>query len=60
MEEVSDDIIIARCMLVLRGIFGTANVPDVSMLPDWARTQGWFKPLPPSKYQKKIVWKKIT
>ncbi|XP_025419821.1 lysine-specific histone demethylase 1A [Sipha flava] len=28
MEEVSDDIIIARCMLVLRGIFGTANVPD--------------------------------
>lgn len=31
MEEVSDDIIIARCMLVLRGIFGTANVPDVSI-----------------------------
>ncbi|XP_050424955.1 lysine-specific histone demethylase 1A [Adelges cooleyi] len=28
LEEVSDDIITARCMLVLRGIFGTANVPD--------------------------------
>ncbi|XP_015364038.1 PREDICTED: lysine-specific histone demethylase 1A-like [Diuraphis noxia] len=28
MEEVSDEIIISRCMLVLRGIFGTANVPD--------------------------------
>lgn len=32
MEEVSDDIIISRCMLVLRGIFGTANVPDVSII----------------------------
>jgi len=30
MEDVSDEVIISRCMLVLRGIFGTANVPDVS------------------------------
>lgn len=28
MEDISDEVIISRCMLVLRGIFGTANVPD--------------------------------
>ncbi|XP_050521790.1 possible lysine-specific histone demethylase 1-like isoform X1 [Daktulosphaira vitifoliae] len=28
LEEATDDVITARCMLVLRGIFGTANVPD--------------------------------
>ena len=27
MENVSDDVIVGRCIEVLRGIFGSANVP---------------------------------
>ena len=27
MENVSDDVIVGRCIAVLKGIFGAANVP---------------------------------
>jgi len=30
MENVTDDIIIGRCLAVLRGIFGNSQVPQVS------------------------------
>ena len=29
MENISDDLIIARCITVLRGIFGNSQVPQV-------------------------------
>ncbi len=30
MENISDDLIIARCITVLRGIFGNSQVPQVA------------------------------
>lgn len=32
MENISDDIIIGRCMAVLRMIFGNSQVPQVNLL----------------------------
>ena len=29
MENVSDDVIVGRCIAVLKGIFGNSNVPQV-------------------------------
>jgi len=29
MENVSDDVIVGRCIAVLKGIFGNTNVPQV-------------------------------
>lgn len=33
MENISDDLIIARCITVLRGIFGNSQVPQVVKTP---------------------------
>ena len=35
MENVSDDVIVGRCIAVLKGIFGNSAVPQVrrSLLP---------------------------
>lgn len=33
MENISDDIIIGRCLAVLRAIFGNSQVPQVSLDP---------------------------
>jgi len=30
MEEVSDDVVVGRCLAVLKGIFGSLNVPQVT------------------------------
>jgi lysine-specific histone demethylase 1 len=32
MENISDDIIIGRCLAVLRGIFGNSQVPQVNII----------------------------
>ena len=32
MENVSDDVIVGRCLSVLRGIFGNSAVPQVSQV----------------------------
>lgn len=32
MENVSDDVIVGRCIAVLKGIFGNSAVPQVSQL----------------------------
>jgi hypothetical protein len=32
MENVSDDVIVGRCIAVLKGIFGNSAVPQVSRL----------------------------
>lgn len=33
MENVSDDVIVGRCIAVLKGIFGNSAVPQVSLTP---------------------------
>lgn len=51
VEEVSDETIVARCMLELKGIFGAANVPEVSepagASPMANRAFSYKPPLPP-------------
>jgi lysine-specific histone demethylase 1 len=47
MENVSDDVIVGRCIAVLKGIFGNNAVPQVSQLETITRMgmslleQGW-------------------
>lgn len=30
MENISDDVIVGRCLAILKGIFGSSAVPQVS------------------------------
>lgn len=32
MENISDDVIVGRCLAILKGIFGSSAVPQVSKL----------------------------
>lgn len=31
MENISDDVIVGRCLAILKGIFGSSSVPQVQM-----------------------------
>lgn len=31
MENISDDVIVGRCLAILKGIFGSSAVPQVEM-----------------------------
>lgn len=34
MENISDDVIVGRCLAILKGIFGGSAVPQVRSIPE--------------------------
>lgn len=40
MENISDDVIVGRCLAILKGIFGSSAVPQVSEV-GWGQAGVW-------------------
>lgn len=44
MENISDDVIVGRCLAILKGIFGSSAVPQVSRLMGKQGSRAQTKP----------------